>query len=92
MSIKVANLVRSRIIGSAALKAVLLNMAYRASDDGEVYSSKETMAAETELSRATVFRAVNQLVSLGLICADRGLYRISLQAIGRLPEIRRADL
>ena len=95
MSIKVATLVRSRVIGSAALKAVLLNMADRANDDGgEVYSSKATIAAETELDRATVFRAVNKLLTGGLIvaCGERTcrhgftvVYRIDLEAVERLP-------
>jgi hypothetical protein len=98
MSFKVANLVRSRIIGSAVLKAVLLNMADRASDDGtDVFSSKATIVAETEVSRASVFRAVDQLVSMGLIIpvgerpckfGHTVMYNLALDAIALMPQWR----
>ena len=98
MSFKVAALVRSRIIGSAALKAVLLNMADRANDGGgEVYASKATIAAETELGRTTVKMAIRDLVGRCLIfevgtraCKNGHTveYALNLDGIAALPEWR----
>lgn len=68
MSHKVVTLVCSRIVGSAAQKAVLVNMADKASDGGEgVFASKATIAAETEMGLSTVKRAINDLLEKGLI-------------------------
>lgn len=93
MSIKVATLVRSRIVGSPALKAVLLNMADRANDDGFArIDCLMDIALEEEVSRATLFRTIRALKERGLVSVDRRLFRIDLQAISRLPEIRRAAL
>ena len=96
MSHKVVTLVCSRVVGSAAQKAVLVNMADKASDGGEgVFASKATIAAETELSRATVFRAIDQLIEQGLIkevgqrpCLNGHtvVYDLDMGAIAALPE------
>lgn len=96
MSNKVHALVQSRTVGSAAQKAVLLNMADRASDAGrDVFASKGTIAAETELSLATIKREVKALLDRGLIleagtrpCANGKtiVYDLDLEAIATLPE------
>lgn len=68
MSHKVVTLVCSRVIGSSVQKAVLINMADKASDGGEgVFASKSTIAAETEMGLSTVKRAIKDLVDRGLI-------------------------
>lgn len=96
MSHKVVTLVCSRIVGSAAQKAVLVNMADKASDGGEgVFASKATIAAETEMGLTTVKRAINELVEKGLIveaghraCTNGHtvVYDMVIGAISALPE------
>ncbi|WP_312526747.1 helix-turn-helix domain-containing protein [Paracoccus sp. (in: a-proteobacteria)] len=101
MSHKVVTLVCSRIVGSAAQKAVLVNMADKASDGGEgVFCAKATIVSETELSRATVFRAIDQLVERGLIkevgqrpCLNGHtvIYDLNMDAIAALPEWKKTS-
>jgi len=96
MSHKVVTLVCSRIVGSAAQKAVLTNMADKASDGGEgVFASKATIAAETEMGLTTVKRAINELLAKGLIieagqraCVNGHtvIYDMVIGAISDLPE------
>ncbi|MBD9528402.1 helix-turn-helix domain-containing protein [Paracoccus sp. PAR01] len=97
MSHEVITLVSSRIVGSAAAKAVLLNMADKASAGGEgVFCSKATIAAETELSLPTVKREVKALLERGLIretgetraCANGHtiVYDMNLEAVLALPK------
>lgn len=96
MSHKVVTLVCSRVVGSAAQKAVLVNMADKASDGGEgVFASKATIAAETELSLPTVKREIKALVQRGLIreagtrvCANGHtvIYDMDIAEISALPE------
>ncbi|MFJ1293281.1 helix-turn-helix domain-containing protein [Paracoccus yeei] len=95
MSHKVVTLVCSRTIGSAAQKAVLVNMADKASDGGEgVFASKATIAAETELSLPTVKREIKALLQRGLIrevgtrdCANGHtvIYDMDVAEIAALP-------
>jgi len=101
MSLKVSKLVRSRIIGSAPLKAVLLCMADRVDDDGgRFFKSRATIEGETELGRSTVKRALEQLVDMGLIecigtrrCKNGrvNVYRLILSKIAALPEWKSGD-
>ncbi|MTH36625.1 hypothetical protein GL279_18770 [Paracoccus limosus] len=96
MSHKVVTLVCSRVVGSAAQKAVLTNMADKASDGGEgVFASKATIAAETEMGLTTVKRAINELLEKGLIveagakpCTNGHtiIYDMVVGAIAALPE------
>lgn len=96
MSHKVITLVCSRIVGSQPQKAVLTNMADKASDGGEgVFASKATIAAETELGLSTVKRAIKDLLDRGLIrevgqrgCANGHtvVYDLDVRAISALPE------
>jgi hypothetical protein len=100
VSHKVVTLVCSRVVGSAVEKAVLVNMADKASDGGEgVYSSKSTIAAETEFSLSSVKRAATELLRRGLIveagkrpCAngETVVYEISISAVTELPEWKAA--
>lgn len=63
MSWELVSLVKSRVVGSSAEKAVLEAMAHRANDDGsDVFISKKRIAAETELSRTTVVAACDRLL------------------------------
>ena len=98
MSRKVATLVYDRRIGSAARKAVLAYFADRADDYGRgIYSSKQTIADETELGRSTVIRVVNEFVEEGILkvagskpCRNGAttLYDIDLAAVESLPAAR----
>lgn len=95
MSHKVTTLVASRTIGGSAMKAVLMNMADKASDGGEgVFASKNTIASDTELSLPTVKRAFKDLMDAGLIAevGTRGctnghtvVYDLNIKAIAALP-------
>ena len=99
MSNLVSVLVYHRKFGSAPLKAVAAYMADKASDNGAgVFCSKGTIAAETELSRSTVYKALDELVARGLIsevgqrpCKNgfTVVYDMNLSAIFALPEIGR---
>lgn|GEM_PF-6051167 len=96
MSLKVSEEVRSRTVGSASAKAVLLNLANRTDDLGRgARSSRGTMEKETELGRTTVKRELNALSERGLIravgmhrCANGYTveYALNLAAIRKLPE------
>lgn len=87
-----ADLVRSRIIGSAALKAVLLAIARRANDDGSAPSATAAdLGMEMEISRSTAFRAIRFLKARGIVQAHQGGHLINLETLSRLPEVRRND-
>lgn len=97
MSRIVATLVYSKTIGSVHRKAILAYMADRASDDGSgVWCSKQTIANETEVSRSTVIKTINEFVSEGLLiqtgtrkCLNGATieYQINLPAVAALPNI-----
>lgn len=98
MSRKVATLVYERRAGSAARKAVLAYFADRADDYGKgIFSSKQTIADETELGRSTVIRIVNDFVSEGILivagsrpCRNGATvnYDIDLSVVRALPPIK----
>ncbi|QXI63400.1 hypothetical protein CP157_01118 [Paracoccus marcusii] len=98
MSRKVATLVYERRAGSAARKAVLAYFADRADDYGKgIFSSKQTIADETELGRSTVIRIVNELVAEGILivagsrpCRNGSTvnYDIDLAVVRALPAIK----
>ena len=98
MSRKVATLVYERRAGSAPRKAVLAYFADRADDYGKgIFSSKQTIADETELGRSTVIRIVNELVAEGILivagsrpCRNGATvnYDIDLAAVRSLPPIK----
>lgn len=68
MSNRVQALVERRVVGSPTMKAVLMYMAARSSDDGSgVWTSKSNIARDTEFSRRTVQYTITQLVDLGLL-------------------------
>lgn len=68
MSIQVTALVLRRTLGSPTRKAVMLAMADAANDDGAgIWKSAETIAAQAEVSRRTVFNVWSQLEAGGLI-------------------------
>jgi biotin operon repressor len=85
-----------KVCGSAPRKAVLISMADRANDDGSgVYVSKTRIAAETELSRATVITVTKELESEGILVAvgkragNHGytvVYKMSIAKISALPD------
>ena len=51
---------QKRVFGSGPKKAVIMYMADRASDDGEgIWTSKKTIADDTELSKRTVQKIMN---------------------------------
>lgn len=102
MSNKVRQIVECRTLGreghetsAAARKCVLLAMADRADDEGwEVFLSKGSLAAITELSKSTVKKAINELCSDQLILEDGTRqctggatinYRLNITAIESLP-------
>lgn len=98
MSNSVQNLVRSRILGTAARKGVLLAMADAASDDGTgIFKSAKTVAGEADVDVRTVRRvwAAMEGKAEGLIIRTgvkkkRGgeliVWRINLDALRALPE------
>jgi len=98
MSHIAAGLVQRRRTGSFASKAVLLFMAGFASDDGTgIWTSKTNIAADLEMSKRTVQRAVDALREQGLISqigqrkCRHGFtveYRIDLAAVEKLPSTR----
>ena len=68
MSRKIAALVYEKRTGSAVRKAVLAYLAELASDNGKgVWASKATIAAETECSRSTVIKTMNDFVDEGIL-------------------------
>lgn len=95
MSIEVMSLVWSRRVGSPSRKAVLQAMADAANSDGTgVWISKPTIAARSEVSAATVKRAMKELTEMGLIKrvgkkkisnGFTAIYDLDLEAIRALP-------
>lgn len=68
MSVKVLKLVRTRDLARPAVKAVLLDMAFYASDDGSgVWPSNSTLQAGTGWKETAVRDALKTLNELGLI-------------------------
>ena len=68
MSNKVQALAKGKVLGGAPIKAVFMNMADSASDDGSgIWTGKPTIAKETELNLSTVKRAVKALIEMGLV-------------------------
>lgn len=68
MSIEVMTLVFKRSLGSVTRKAVMLAMADAANDDGSgIWKAAETIAAQCDLSKRTVFRTWKELEADGLI-------------------------
>lgn len=97
MSYSVLNLVSSRLCGGPTRKALLREMADKASDDGGgIFSSNATLAAVTEVGVSTVKRAIKSLEADGLIVREGEracvygytvVWRIDLRAIEALPPI-----
>ena len=70
MSNILSGICQKKRFGSAPIKAVVMYMADRASDDGGgIWTSKGHIAADTELSKRTVQLAIKQLESAGLVVA-----------------------
>ena len=67
-------------VADAKAKLVLLKLADNANDEGIAWPHIETIAAETGLSRSSVFKALNELENGGIVERDRGrnevIYRI----------------
>lgn len=57
--------------GSATVKSVLLAISNYADEDGICWPSQEQLADDTELSRHSVMRAIDQLEELGLLSRER---------------------
>jgi biotin operon repressor len=101
MSNECATLAQKRKIGSATRKAVLMYLADRASDDGSgIWTSKAHIAADTELSRRAVQKAMTEfeqegiLMKVGTRPCKNGYtyeYRLNLAAIRMLPGTRAPD-
>lgn len=95
MSIEVMSLVFKRSLGSVTRKAVLLAMADAANDDGSgIWKSAETIAAQCDLSKRTVFRTWkeledDQLIRRVAVRAVRGgeviIWGIDTRAVAALP-------
>lgn len=72
MSVKIMAALYEKRLGSPQMKAVALKLADCANDEGRsIYPSKCTIAQQTELDRATVFRCVAKLLDMGLLVIDR---------------------
>lgn len=68
MSNQVTSIVKRRVVGSSAKKAVLMYMADNASEDGSgIWTSKSNMAADLETTRRSVQRHISDLMEQGLI-------------------------
>jgi DNA-binding transcriptional regulator YhcF (GntR family) len=59
-------------VADAKAKLVLLKLADNANDQGVAWPHIETIAAETGLSRSSVFKALNELEESGIIERHRG--------------------
>ena len=57
--------------GSATIKSVLMAVANYADEDGICWPSQEQLADDTELSRHSVMRALDQLEDMGLLDRER---------------------
>lgn len=98
MSHIATGIVQRRKAGGTSNKAVLMFMAACASDDGTgIWTSKGNMAADLEMSKRTVQRATDALLTAGLIseigqrkCRNGFTveYRINLEVIEKLPSTR----
>ena len=62
---------RSIKTGSATVKSVLLAVANYADEEGICWPSQEQLADDTELSRHSIMRALDQLEDMGLMSRDR---------------------
>lgn len=99
MSGRTVGLVFRKRIGDSAMKSVLAYCAERADDQGRgVWVAKTTMAAATEMSRATTYRAVGDLVAAGLLVAvgkrkhpngETIEYNLDLARLAALPDATR---
>ena len=66
MSYRVTAEIRSRIVGHAVKKAILLVMADTANHDGsDIWLSKPTIASETEYGVSTIKKHMRELVAIG---------------------------
>jgi hypothetical protein len=91
MSNRVNQIVLERKVGSPTRKAVLVYMAYRASDDGSgFWAGKSRMARELEMNQRTVKFCIKDLLATGLISAvgkrpcsggHTIIYQLNLKAI-----------
>lgn len=98
MSHVAVGLVQRKRTGSSTTKAVLMFMAGCASDDGTgVWTSKTNMAADLEMSKRSVQRAVQDLIDAGIIseCGRKKCrhgytveYRVNLARVEKLPSTR----
>lgn len=98
MSHIATGIVQRRKAGGSSNKSVLMFMAACASDDGTgIWTSKGNIAADLEMSKRTVQRVIEALISAGLIseigqrkCRNGFTveYRINLEAIEKLPSTR----
>ena len=83
-------------VADAKAKLVLLKLADNANDEGIAWPHIETIAAETGLSRSSVFKALNELENGGIVERDRGrnevIYRIQKSRLetSRSPDWRPA--
>ena len=88
MSVRAIEWARGRRTGSPTAKAVLAYLAERANDDGECWPSVDLIAAETELGRRTVIRALGTLAESGWLTVTRtgksNLYRLAIGARAHL--------
>ena len=66
-------------VSSLAAKLVLLKLADNASDEGKAWPHIETIAAETGMSRSSVFRALDELEKSGLVERHRGRNEVIYQ-------------
>lgn len=57
--------------GSATIKSVLLAVANYADEEGVCWPSQEQLAEDTELSRHSIMRALDQLEEMGLLSRER---------------------
>jgi biotin operon repressor len=57
--------------GSATIKSVLLAVANYADEEGICWPSQEQLADDTELSRHSIMRALDQLEDMGLLSRER---------------------
>lgn len=62
---------RAMKTGSATIKSVLLAVANYADEEGICWPSQEQLADDTELSRHSIMRALDQLEEMGLLSRER---------------------
>lgn len=101
MSNECLSLTQKRKAGSSVKKAVLMYMADKASDDGSgIWTSKAHIAADCEITKRSVQRAVSDLLFDGLIeevgkkkCQNGHTieYRVVKEAIRNLPSTREKE-